>query len=111
MVLGLRAARNDHLEEVLAARQALPNALVLQSLRRMEQRMAIQVGRGSLQCPGPRRFSMKKRKLGCRCVPLQHSSGAQRVPPARLPLAVVHLDWHHAGVLGLEHPPTVGAAL
>jgi hypothetical protein len=37
--------------------------------------------------------------------------GAQRVPPARLTLAVVDLDRHLAGITDLERPPAVAVAL
>src|SRR5579871_1516888 len=43
--------------------------------------------------------------------PVQYPQGAQSVPSARLSLAFVHLDGHHAGILGLQRPPPIAVTL
>ena len=49
--------------------------------------------------------------LVLRGILVEHPQGAQGVPPARPAIALVHLERHLAGVLGLERPPAVGVAL
>ena len=43
-------------------------------------------------------------------MPVQHSQGAQGIPPARLALALVGLDRHDARIPNLQRPPAVDIA-